>query len=61
VLVVEPLGSHNLLTVQVGKALVKVNARADSPFRADQEIWLKLSADKIRLMDKATGQALYAG
>jgi multiple sugar transport system ATP-binding protein len=61
VLVVEPLGSHNLLTVQVGKALVKVNARADSPFRADQEIRLKLSADKIRLMDKATGQALYAG
>ncbi len=58
VLVVEPLGSHTLLTVRVGSALVKVNARADAPFRADQELWLKLSADKVRLLDRATGRAL---
>jgi multiple sugar transport system ATP-binding protein len=61
VLVVEPLGSHNLLTVQVGGAIVKVNAHPDSGFQAEQEIWLRLSADKIRLMDKATGQALPLG
>lgn len=58
VLVAEPLGSHTLLTVRVGNALVKVNARADAPFRADQELWLKLQADKMRLLDKATGRAL---
>ncbi|MEJ5198638.1 MAG: ABC transporter ATP-binding protein [Anaerolineae bacterium] len=58
VLVAEPLGSHTLLTVRVGNALVKVNARADAPFRADQELWLKLQADKVRLLDKATGRAL---
>lgn len=32
--------------------------RADAPFRADQELWLKLHADKVRLLDKATGRAL---
>jgi multiple sugar transport system ATP-binding protein len=61
VLVVEPLGSHNLLTVQVGGATIKVNAHPDAGFLAEQEIWLRLSADKIRLMDKATGQALPLG
>lgn len=58
VLVVEPLGSHILLTVRVGSALVKVNAHADASFHADQEVWLKLNADKVRLFDKTTGRAL---
>ncbi|MGQ9767711.1 MAG: ABC transporter ATP-binding protein [Anaerolineae bacterium] len=58
ILVAEPLGSHNLLTVRVGSALVKVNARADASFRANQEVWLKLDADKVRLFDKTTGRAL---
>lgn len=58
ILVAEPLGSHILLTVRVGSALVKVNARADASFRADQEVWLKLNADKVRLFDKTTGRAL---
>ncbi len=58
VLVVEPLGSHTLLTVQTAVAVVKVNARTDAAFRADQPIWLALSADKVRLLDKATGRAL---
>ncbi|MFO3795853.1 MAG: ABC transporter ATP-binding protein [Anaerolineales bacterium] len=58
VLVAEPLGSHTLLTVRVGNALVKVNARADASFRADQNLWLKLHTDKVRLFDKTTGRAL---
>src|SRR3990172_4989669 len=33
VLVVEPLGSHNLLTVQVGNERVKVNTHADAVFQ----------------------------
>ncbi len=58
ILVVEPLGSHTLLTVRTAEAMIKVNARADAPFRADQPVWLKLSADKVRLLDKTTGRAL---
>ena len=58
VLVVEPLGSHTLLTVQVGNHVVKVSAHPDSAFRRGQEIWLRLNAKKIRWMDKETGRAL---
>ncbi|MCI0399474.1 MAG: ABC transporter ATP-binding protein [Chloroflexi bacterium] len=58
VLVVEPLGSHNLLTVQVGDEQLKVNAHADTTFEAGQEIWLRLSREKIRWLDKNTGLAL---
>jgi multiple sugar transport system ATP-binding protein len=58
VLVVEPLGSHNLLTVSVGDAIVKVNAHSDSTFQPGQKIWLRLNSAKIRWMDKTTGQAL---
>jgi len=60
VLVVEPLGSHNLLTVLVGNTIVKVNAHADSTFRPEGEIWLRLSSDKIRWMDRETGMAFDA-
>lgn len=58
VLVVEPLGSHNLLTVQVGASVVKVNAHADSTFAPEQPIYLKLAAEKMRLFDKQTGKAI---
>ncbi|HEX6384304.1 MAG TPA: TOBE domain-containing protein, partial [Anaerolineae bacterium] len=58
VLVVEPLGSHNLLTVQVGAEQLKVNTHADAGFRPGQDIWLRLVPDKIRLINKETGQAI---
>jgi len=58
VLVVEPLGSHSLITVQVGQEQVKVNAPADSVYRSGQPIWLTLAAEKIRWMDPQTGLAL---
>lgn len=58
VLVVEPLGSHNLLTVKVGAEYVKVNAHADVVFQPDQTIWLKLAADKIRWIDRQSGVAV---
>lgn len=57
VLVIEPLGSHTLLTVQVGESVVKVNAHPDSAFKPEQVIYLGLSADKIRLYDKQSGKA----
>ena len=58
VLVIEPLGSHNLLTVQVGEERVKVNTHADSLFHPGQTIWLKLASDKIRWLNRESGQAI---
>ena len=58
VLVVEPLGSHNLLTVRVGEERVKVNAHADSRFEPGQPLWLKLAPEKIRWIDHESGGAI---
>lgn len=58
VLVVEPLGSHNLLTLQVGAERIKVITNADFKARGGQTLWLRLKAEKIRWMDKASGRAL---
>ena len=59
VLVVEPLGSHILLTAQVNKQRVKVNTHADSRFNVGERIWLKPVIEKIRWMDAETGTAIY--
>lgn len=58
VLVVEPLGAQQLLTVQVGKDILKVATRADVAIKPDQGIWLKFSQDKIRVFDEDTGGTL---
>ncbi len=56
--VVEPLGSHNLLTVRVGDERIKVNTHADMIFQPGQSIWLRLAADKIRWLDRESGRAI---
>ncbi len=58
--VVEPLGSHTLVTVAVGPALVKVIAPADASLRPDEPIRLAPEPSKIRWMDEASGMALQA-
>jgi len=58
VLVIEPLGSHNLLTAEVGEVRVKVNTRADAPFTLGQTVWLRMAPEKIRWLDPATGLAI---
>jgi multiple sugar transport system ATP-binding protein len=60
VLVVEPLGSHALLTVMVGNESIKVVAPADTALRADEELRLAPEPHKIRWMDSASGKALMA-
>jgi ABC-type sugar transport system ATPase subunit len=56
--VVEPLGSHKLITAQVGTETVKVTVPADQAVVPHQEVWLTLDANKLRWMDAATGQAI---
>jgi multiple sugar transport system ATP-binding protein len=61
VLVVEPLGSQNLLTVQIGDDLVKVATHPSFRLTPGASVWLRFPADKIRWVDPSTGQVLYSG
>jgi multiple sugar transport system ATP-binding protein len=59
-LVVEPLGSHTLVTVQVGNEQAKVATRPDLDVQADEEIRLRLDLAKVRWLDPGTGVAIEA-
>jgi multiple sugar transport system ATP-binding protein len=58
ILVVEPLGSNNLLTVIMGNERLKVNTHPDEIFQTGEEIWLLMVSNKINWMDAETGNAL---
>jgi multiple sugar transport system ATP-binding protein len=58
VLVVEPLGSHNLVTLQVGREQLKATTRPDERIAADQEVGLVIDADRIRWIDPDDGVAI---
>jgi multiple sugar transport system ATP-binding protein len=59
VLVVEPLGSQNLLTVQIGDDLVKVATHPTFHVAPGMTVWLRFPADKTRWVDPDSGQVLY--
>jgi len=61
VLVVEPLGSHNLLTVQTGDDRVKVSVRPTYFPEPGRDVWLRLEPERIRWMDRETRVALETG
>ena len=58
VVVVEPLGSHNLLTVRAGDDLVKVSTRPDVFPEPNSDVWLRLEPARIRWMDPETRAVL---
>ena len=60
VVVVEPLGSHTLLTARVGGEIVKVVDDPDSRIRADEEVRLAPEPHKVRWMDAESGIAVQA-
>jgi len=60
VLVVEPLGSQNLLTVQIGEDIVKVATHPTFEIAPGMDIWLRFPADKIRWVERDSGRVLYA-
>ena len=59
VLVVEPLGSQNLLTVNIGEDTVKVATHPTFRVAPDEDVWLRFPADKIRWVDRDSGMTLY--
>jgi multiple sugar transport system ATP-binding protein len=56
--VVEPLGSHLLITATVEGQVLKVVTRTDFPARAGQSIWLRPEIDKLRWLRASDGAAL---
>ena len=56
-IVVEPLGSHLLVTATVEGQVVKVVTRTDFPARAGTPIWLEPEPDKLRWLRAADGTA----
>jgi multiple sugar transport system ATP-binding protein len=61
VIVLEPLGSHNLLTVRSGEDTLKVSIRPELFPQADSDVWLRLEPGRIRWMDRETGTAIHTG
>jgi len=59
VIVVEPLGSQNLLTVRIGEDIVKIATHPTFAVSADDDVWLRFPPDQIRWIDPASGKALY--
>ncbi len=57
-LVVEPLGSHNLLTLRLGDELVKAMARPTDRIEPDTEVGLRLDVSRIRWLDAETDRAI---
>src|SRR5215208_745408 len=58
--VLEPLGSHNLLTVRSGDDLLKVSTGPEVFPAPGTDVWLRLEPERIRWMDRATRAVLDA-
>jgi len=54
--VVEPLGSHLLVTVSIGAQQLKVVAPIDFPAHPNRDLWLRLDPDKLRLFEAGSGR-----
>ena len=57
-LVVEPLGSHNLVTIDVAGQLVKATTRPEVTIDRDAEVGLRLDGARLRWIDPESGRAL---
>jgi multiple sugar transport system ATP-binding protein len=55
--VVEPLGSHNLVTIDVAGQLVKATTRPEVTIARDAEVGLRLDWSRVRWLDPVSGRA----
>jgi len=53
--VVEPVGSHLLVTALLGDQRLKLLTRTDFPVRSDTSLWIRLEPDKLRWFDAKSG------
>jgi multiple sugar transport system ATP-binding protein len=58
VLVVEPLGSHKLLTLRACGETLKAMVRPDLKIEPNREVWLRFETEKIRWLDGSSGRSL---
>ncbi len=58
VMVVEPLGSHLLLTTKLGSQSLKVTTAADFPTGPNQPLWISPDWNKARWLDPESGTLL---
>ena len=58
VIVVEPLGSHNLLTVRSGEDVLKVSTPPHLFPEPESSVWLRLEPHRIRWMDAESRTAI---
>ncbi len=58
VVVVEPLGSHDLLTCRLGDEQLKVSTRPDMEIKAGQDISLQFERDRMVWMDPASERTI---
>jgi multiple sugar transport system ATP-binding protein len=61
VVVLEPLGSHNLLTVRSGEDMLKVAVSPELFPQPNSDVWLRLEPTRIRWMDRDSGVAIQTG
>jgi multiple sugar transport system ATP-binding protein len=54
VTVVEPLGSHLLVTLMLGGQQLKVTTRADLPVRPRDRVWLRVNPGDVRLVGRSS-------
>jgi multiple sugar transport system ATP-binding protein len=59
VLVVEPLGSQNLLTIQIGENIIKVATHPTLAVEPGMHVWLRFPEEKIRWLDQESELFLY--
>lgn len=58
VVVLEPIGAQQLLTVRVGEETMKVTTPPEFQAEPGQQVWLRLNPERIRLMDVQTASAI---
>ncbi|MES2843938.1 MAG: ABC transporter ATP-binding protein [Pseudomonadota bacterium] len=56
--IIEPLGSHDIVDVRLGPALLRVRTRSGVVAKPGTPVWLRLDAQRLHLFDTATGQSL---
>ena len=61
VVVLEPLGSYNLVTVRCGDDTLKVSIQPNIFPQPESDVWLRLEPARIRWMDRSTGSAIHTG